>query len=229
MTLRALLLFLPLFLFACTRPLSEGETAFSKTLFGENLQTRNAVIHNGAFIGNITHTRATRPRKACRERIWPAPKAKTVKVGTAAFVLFNAVFVARPLYKRDYLASYPDHIKLTDTMLFAHEMTHIWQWQNRAVTGYHPLKAASEHKPGTDPYLFELTSEPDFLDFPFEQQAGIVEEYVCCSTLDPNGRRTARLREMLGGYLPISDLDKSLAQSSVTIPWKGAKISGICG
>ena len=54
-------------------------------------------------------------------------------------------------------------------MLFAHEMVHVWQWQNRHVTGYHPLKAAQEHN-AVDPYLFDLSQAPKFLDYGFEQQ-----------------------------------------------------------
>lgn len=222
------LMFLLPLLASCARPLTQAETRFAETLLGSSLNTGSVSIVNGALIGNITHRRPTRPRVACRERIWPAPKTKTVEVGTAAFVLFDAIFISRELYQRDFLQSYPAKMDLPYAMLFAHEMTHVWQWQNRDITGYHPFKAAREHRPGTDPYLLDIDTSAKFLDYPFEQQAAIVEEYVCCSALDPQGSRTQRLRDMLAVNLPVADLDAALADTDVFVPWKDAKIRGIC-
>ena len=48
-------------------------------------------------------------------------------------------------------------------MLFAHEMTHVWQWQNRQATGYSPLRAAREHDFKADPYLYDISTKTRFL------------------------------------------------------------------
>ena len=111
-------------------------------------------------------------------------------------------------------------------MLFAHEMTHVWQWQNRDITGYHPLKAASEHS-APDPYLFDLENSPKFLDYGFEQQGAIVEEFVCCRALAPQAARTKRLHTMISQSMPLSALPEE-REHSVLLPWDGVQVNGIC-
>lgn len=55
---------------ACGRPLSLGETA---------LLTR---LHNGARAGSVTFQRKSRPRLACRERLFPPARAERVTTQT---------------------------------------------------------------------------------------------------------------------------------------------------
>ena len=112
-------------------------------------------------------------------------------------------------------------------MLLARELTHAWQWQNRKVTGYNPLRAAAEHGTRADPYLFDLTSNADFLSFGYEQQGSIIEEYVCCRALAPRARRTRRLHDMISGAMPVSELPQS-READVYLPWKDVQIRGIC-
>ncbi|MFT5004800.1 MAG: hypothetical protein ACI8YI_000410 [Paracoccaceae bacterium] len=218
-----------LILAGCGRPLSTGEAAFANTLFGPELKTETIRVAPFSALTSITQRRPARPREACRELIWPAPKVTTgtVETFTAAFVTFNRLNIAKQLYAPDYLSEYPDKISLPAAMLIGHELTHVWQWQNRDRTDYHPLKAAAEHAPGTDPYLLDFGTETDFLDFPFEQQGAIVEEYICCSSLDPNGARTKRLHALLRSTMPVSTID-DLPTTDVILPWKWAKTAGIC-
>lgn len=224
--MRSLLILLVL-LAGCARPLSDAETAFARSLHGGGLDMSAVRVHRGALIGNITIRRPARPAKACRERIRPAEKG-VIETSTAAIVLFDRVFYARRFWQRDFLGSYPARMQLEDAMLLAHELTHVWQWQNRATTGYHPFKAASEHRPGGDPYLFDLASDLSFHDFSYEQQGALVEEFVCCRALDPEGARTRRLHGILDPIFP------GIAQKSVVQPqdvllfWLNAPRSGIC-
>jgi len=81
-----------------------------------------------------------------------------------------------------------------------------------------------EHQPGTDPYLFDTGGNPQFSDFGYEQQASLVEEYVCCVTLDPEGARTQRLEALLSPVMPLDDLP----DWPVRIPWRDAQTRGIC-
>ncbi|MCP5036421.1 MAG: hypothetical protein GY945_02360 [Rhodobacteraceae bacterium] len=230
MILRVLLTVCVVFslLTGCGRPLTEAEITFTRTLLGDQIDTKKVRITNGALIGDITRKRLARPQIACRERIWPAPKSKIVNTSTSAFVVHNKVFVSRYFYLDDFMAGYPEKLPLAQAMLLAHEMTHVWQWQNRDITGYRPLRAASEHEPGTDPYLFELGTKRRFLAYPFEQQAAIVEEYVCCRTLDPNGARTNRLAQLLQAVLPPETGKGKKPNSQVVLPWREAQIKGIC-
>lgn len=225
MTLRALLILL--LLVACGRPLTETETAFVRSLQGDQLDTSRVRLIEGAPVAAVTFRRKARPRVACRERILPPIKDEIITSKPAAVTLFNRVFVVRDWYLADYLDAYPERLVLLEAMLFAHEMTHVWQWQNRARTGYSPMQAAVEHGSIDDPYLFDLDTSSDFLSYGFEQQGAIVEEYVCCRALAPGAARTRRLHDMLSGAFPVSELPK-LRESDVYLPWPGAELDGIC-
>lgn len=226
--IRLALLLVALMLLSCGRPLTEREKAFAAQVQGDTLDLDRVRLVQGAPVAAITYDRKARPRLACRERILPPIKTETVTGKPAAVALFNRVYFTRDWYLRDYMASYPERINLVAAMLLAHELTHVWQWQNRAVTGYHPLRAAAEHGGRKDPYLFDLDNSADFLDYGFEQQGAIVEEYVCCRALDPDAPRTKRLHEMLGKYLDLATLPGDRRESDVVLPWSGAKVQGIC-
>jgi hypothetical protein len=221
------MLLLCLSLAACGRPLTQAERDFAATVQGPGLAADRVRVTRAPFLGRLTQTRPPRPQLACRERIWPPETGPVVTTSTAAFVLFDRIFVADRLWREDYLAPYPDRLPLVQAMLLAHELTHVWQWQNRARTGYTPLKALAEHSPGADPYLFDLRTDARFADFSYEQQGGIVEEFVCCRALDPDGARTQRLRRLLAA--PFPSLAAREAAPEIALPWKGAETRGICG
>lgn len=224
--LRALLLSL-LVLAACGRPLTEAEREFAAQIQGESLNLDRVRLVEGAPVSAVTFRRQPRPRSSCRERILPPPEAEVITVTPAAVVLFSRVFFSRDWYLEDYLEGYPEKLHLVEAMLLAHELTHVWQWQNRKATGYHPLKAAAEHTAAADPYLFDLETRAGFLDFGYEQQGAIIEEYVCCRALAPGAPRTRRLHGMISGAMPLSPLPES-RESDVYLPWKGVELPGIC-
>lgn len=212
---------------ACARPLSPDERAFVATVHGSALNTAPVRIHDGLPFSEIERSRPARPAVACRERI-RRPETGQVRISTAAMVLFNRMFSAGPIYSDNYLAGYPDTLPLARAMFVAHEMTHVWQWQNRAVTRYHPLRAAVEHAAGPDPYLFDLKEQAGFLSFGFEQQGGIVEEFVCCRALDPDGARTQRLFDLLRPHFPEIERSSRVPLDAVILPFAQADIRGIC-
>lgn len=221
-----LLVLVCLTLGACGRPLTESERFFAATLQGDTFDPRPVRVVGTELIGNRIRWRPTRPQVACRERIWPPPQEDIVQIATAAMVLFETSVFREDLYLENYLDGYPEVLPLPQAMLFAHEMTHVWQWQNRALTGYHPLRAASEHRPGGDPYLFDLSRARAFLDYSDEQQGALMEEFVCCRALDPEGARTARLYDILVEVFP--KIERRSRAQSVWIPWKEAPTQGIC-
>lgn len=217
-----------LFLLAsCGRPLTPNEQAFAATIFGDTLEARAARLHDGAPTRAVTFRRKPRPRTTCRELILPPPVGDTVTSKPAAVALFNRVLFDKDWYLDDYLPDYPDRIGLIAAMLLGHELTHVWQWQNRATTGYSPLRAASEHNPGVDPYLFDIDNTPEFAAFGYEQQGSIVEEFVCCRALAPQGARTERLHALVSQAMPVAALP---AQSlhEVGLPWDGVDLETIC-
>ena len=208
--------------------MTETERAFINDIHGEQIDAAKVRIAKGALVGSVTFKRPARPRVTCRERILPPPTSDTVTASPAAVTLFNRVHFTNDWYLSNYVPDYPQEMNLVAAMIFAHEMTHVWQWQQRERTAYTPLRAAGEHTQSPDPYLFDLDTEPAFVDFGFEQQGAIVEEYVCCRALAPQAPRTRRLHDMLAAAMPVSDLPQSRAHDLV-LPWKGADLRGICG
>jgi hypothetical protein len=150
-------------------------------------------------------------------------------IETSLIGLNTREFAVRPnWYVENYLEGAPEQLPLMRAMFLAHEMTHVWQWQNRDLTGYHPLRVAAEHTPGADPYLFQNDPDRAFLDYGFEQQASLVEEFVCCNAVAPEGARTHRLAALLRQVMPLGAYDRHGAQSRVLLPWGDADLRGIC-
>jgi hypothetical protein len=220
-------LILCLLLAACGRPLTGNERAFLDTLHGSSLDTDRVRLTGTLMDNPRLFTRKVRPRVTCTERVYPAPRTGRVLISTGAMAGFRTVWFREDLWRDDFLPDWPQRIHLWDAMLFAHEITHLWQWQNRATTGYHPLKAAFEHVAKADPYLFDPESRAEFHSFGYEQQAIIVEEYVCCRALAPDAPRTSRLHDTLAAVMPVAPL-QSLAHPDVLIPWDGVQVAGIC-
>ncbi|MDJ0821143.1 MAG: hypothetical protein QNJ09_04925 [Paracoccaceae bacterium] len=214
---------------ACGRPLTPNETAYLRALQGDQAEPAKMRLNDGHFAGSFVYEIPVRPRTTCQERIWPPmTEAKTMEVSPAASVVYNTVLLREDLYRPDMMAGWPEEVDLLSAMLFAHEATHVWQWQNRERTGYSPLKAMREHATSEDPYLFDPDNTKGFLDYGFEQQGSIVEEYVCCHLLDPEAPRTARLRAMISKEMPIDGLEEALATPRIRVPWAGIQTSGIC-
>ncbi|MEL7131255.1 MAG: hypothetical protein AAGK77_02470 [Pseudomonadota bacterium] len=226
MILRALLILT--LVAGCGRPLTEAERAFADTIHGAQLDQDRVRLVDGAPTRAVTFKRKARPRTTCRERIVPPATSEYITAKPAAVALWQTVLFDRDWYLDDYVPEYPGEINLVAAMLLAHELTHVWQWQNRDVTGYSPLKAAREHTFSDDPYLFDVSEERAFLEFGFEQQGSIVEEFVCCRALDPQGARTQRLHALISQSMPVAPLPQS-RQHDVRLPWSGVEVNGICG
>ena len=192
-----------LMLAACGRPLSPREQALMQPIMGDTFDPEPVRIAPLPFLGLVTRTYPTRPRVTCRERIVPPVETPTFETTTAGMVLFQRLFLNPDYDIRDFARGLPDRLYLPAAMFIAHEMTHVWQWQNRTLTGYSPLRVAREHAVREDPYLFDPADDRDFLDYGYEQQAALVEEYLCCAVLDPDGARTARLQRLLGQVMPV--------------------------
>ncbi len=222
-------LFLSLFLIAAcaSRPLTEAERRFTDTIMGPELDTSRVRITRGAAVGLLTATIPPKPRTTCREKLLP-PRDIAVKGTFPAFVTFDQVYYTRKHWRADFLNDYPDSMTLREAMRFAHEMVHVWQWQNRATTRYHPVKAMFEHVESDDPYLIEIDEDRAFLDYGYEQQGVIVEEFICCRALDPGGARTARLQSLVGEVFPTAIGREAVQAKNISLPWEGAEINGIC-
>lgn len=217
-----------LLLASCGRPLTPNERAYIQTIYGDSIDLDRVRLHEGAPTRAVTFNYKPRPRTTCRELILPPVTDEVITTKPAAIALWNTVLFDKDWYLDDYLSDYPDKIGLIAAMLLSHELTHVWQWQNRKTTGYSPLRAASEHGGGADPYLFDIATNPKFGDFGFEQQGSIVEEFVCCRALAPQAPRTKRLHALISEVMPVQPLPQSRT-SDVRLPWDGVELKGICG
>jgi hypothetical protein len=221
-------LILCLLLAACARPLTEGERALLAPLHGPTLATERVRITQTPVIGAFPITYDPRPPVTCRERIAGPPPPGRIRVPTAGIVLFETLFLDDAIPGADFASGEP--LPLGRAMFFVHEMTHVWQWQNRRLTGYHPARALREQVTVDDPYLY---AEPDadgrprrFLDYGYEQQASLVEEYLCCATLAPEGARTERLRRLLAEVMPVQR--PAAFARAVRLPDPEAEIGDVC-
>lgn len=81
----------------------------------------------------------------------------------------NTINVSADIYQSDFaLAS------LDLQAFFAHELTHVWQYQN--VSRWTTVIAGSEHIRFRNPYGYSLDGRP-FNQYRFEQQGSIVQDY----------------------------------------------------
>lgn len=220
-----LILALLLLLAACGRPLTASETALASRMFGPGLDTTQMRFYRNGFVGMRTRLFPVRPRTTCRERILPPAEGAYESGRAAGVVLFNTVNVRPNVLRPDFSRRPDGRMSLIAAMYLVHEMTHVWQWQNRDRTGYTPLRVGAEHTHGADPYLFDPDARANFLDYGYEQQASLVEEYLCCQVLDPGGARTRRLHDLLSQVMEAG----RLPPVEVSLPWDGVERRGICG
>ncbi len=217
-----------LLLAACGRGITPAERVLMGEIMGDTFDPRGARMVEAGFIGVRTREYAVRPQVTCRERINAPPISETFTARTAGAVAWTHVLTNPDWTLPNYAPNYPEEFNLHAVMYFAHEMTHIWQWQNRGLTRYSPFKGAAEHRPGADPYLFDPEDEIDFLSMGYEQQAVLVEEFICCRTLAPNAARTHRLYEVLLAVMPVQHPTQTPVPLKVTGVYENADLSGIC-
>ena len=217
-------LILILALAACGRPLAPPERAFLAAVAGDSLDSRSLRIHGGFH--PITATYPAPQRDTCQSRLYPPYTSKTIRGSSPAITLFNHVFLRDDRYSDEFTDGYPANLDLDNAMLLLHESIHAWQWQHRRETHYTPIRAGLEHFASADPYLFDTRTTAAFGSFGYEQQASIVEEYLCCRVLAPEAERTLRLHRMLAQDFSLTPLGTPIARQ-VTLPWRGVTIKGI--
>ena len=81
----------------------------------------------------------------------------------------NTINVSADIYQEDFALA-----NLDLQAFFAHELTHVWQYQN--VSSWTTLIAGSEHIRFRDPYGYSLDGR-SFDQYRFEQQGDIVRDY----------------------------------------------------
>ena len=210
---RIAVLVLCLIVAACGRPLTPVEEEFARDVFGPTLDTSKVTVGQGAGWHPPMRTTVTRrvsvqgTERSCLR--FPRPKGK--RQPAPAFAYKNKVNFDTGLYSSDMVLEWPNALRLPQALIFAHELTHVWQWQNRDKTGYTPFRAAGESLALVDPY-FAPPGTVDFFDYGYEQQAAMVEDYLCFAFANPNHPRRYVLRSVLAPVFPIDALDAKIGR-----------------
>ena len=197
----------------CSRPLTSVETEFANDLFGPSLDTSKVRVTQGLGIAPLYRTVpkaeatiVTGTDKACIRTPSPTRSANPPQ----AFAFKNRLHFGTGLYSSDMALVWPEYLRFPQAIILAHELTHAWQWQNREKTGYTPWRAVRESLLKVDPYFSNPDDAPTFLLFGYEQQAAIVEDYVCFAVANPNHPRRFELREILQPVLPMDRFDAAI-------------------
>ena len=206
-----LILALGLAVSGCSRPLTEAEEAFADDLFGGSLDTSKVRVARGlGFLplhrtvpADVTLVEGT--DQACLRT--PQPRGAQPP---QAFALYHWVHFENGLYSSDMATEWPDRLRLPQALVFAHELTHVWQWQNRDVTGYTPGRAVAESIRLADPYY--SAGEAEFFSFGYEQQAALVEDYICFAFANPDHPRREELRAIIDPVLSLDRFDAAIAE-----------------
>lgn len=198
---------------ACSRALTPSETAVAQDLFGDTLDTEAVIVTAGIGVlplprEHVSEDESAGPvdpppglceRHRSTHRYWDWP---------AAFVLKNHVYFSFRYYAADAFRGFPDSAPYPASILLAHELVHVWQWQNRERTAYTTEGAASETIANVDPYWFEADRNAAFSDLGYEQQAATVQDFVCYALFDP---KDPKLRELASTLRPVLPVDNFLA------------------
>jgi hypothetical protein len=196
---------------SCSRSLTGAEREFAGDLFGETLDTSKVRVTQGLGLAPLYRTV---PRKVTLvegtdEACLRVPQPRGAQP-PQAFALANRVHFETGLYSSDMVITWPERLRMPQALILAHELTHVWQWQNRAVTGYSPARAIAESLELADPYFSD--EEAEFFSFGYEQQAAIVEDYICFAFANPDHPRRDELRAILAPIFPLDRFDAAIAR-----------------
>ena len=192
--------------------MTPAEEQMARDVFGPTLDTSKVVVAQGAGLWPPTRTRVAKTTlvqgtdKACIRVPQPPSDAPA-----QAVAIRNKIHFDTGLYSSDMVMDWPNRLRFPQALVFAHELTHVWQWQNRKRTGYTPFRAALETVRLIDPY-FVPPGEAEFLSFGYEQQASIVEDYLCFAFANPKHPRRAELRAILEPVFPVDRIDAVIGQ-----------------
>lgn len=202
---------------ACARPLSPNEDAFAAALFGDSLDREAVTVRVGIGLTPLPRPEAPRadappPRSVPDGFCTRIPQPRQGFTWPAAFVLWNDIFFSSKFYAADTFAGWPLSLPLPQFLIMAHELVHVWQWQNRDRTAYRPIDSAAESGEGIDPYYWQAEAGQAFLSYGFEQQAAMVEDFLCFRLFEPDHARVEELRAIINPVIPLDGLEAALVK-----------------
>lgn len=122
-------------------------------------------------------------------------RSPVIAVLAGAVTLQNAVHWNPRLYSEDFTR---EPVRITAVLV--HEIMHVWQYQN--LRHYHFLKAGAEHiHRWGRVYKYELDEHERLLDYHYEQQGQILQDYFHLKGL---GRHVERYERLIRTALPLA-------------------------
>ncbi len=197
---------------ACSRALTPAEDEMAKALFGPTLDTSEVRVAQGLGIAPppdtrvASVTRVVGTEQACIRT--PQPRGAQPP---QAFAFQNRIHFENGLYSSDLALGWPSRLRVPQALVFAHEMAHVWQWQNRVTTGYSARRALAESMELADPY-FAGPEIKSYDEMGYEQQAALIEDYVCFAFANPEHPRRDELRQVLAAVIQIDAIDAAAGQ-----------------
>jgi len=175
---------------------------------GDRIDLAPVRVTEGVGLGPLPARPA--PAAPAADALGPDPCRRTARPGRgppAGFAVGNRIHLVGRFFRDDMLAGWPAPVHPALALLFAHELVHVWQWQARAVTGYTPLAALAEGLGPGDPYFHRADPRRPFLAYGYEQQAAIVEDYLCHLLLAPASPRLGPLRALLAPHFALGRIE----------------------
>ena len=129
-------------------PLTAGEQKMITDIFGNSL--------------DVTVVKKELTPEDLKNRITGGPLAASVNDG------YHVRYYQPSSFAQDFSAA---HVYVGNAALFAHEMTHIWQFQTRQR--YTLCKTGQDKT-----YQYTLSPNLTFVDYCMEQQASIIQDYM---------------------------------------------------
>ncbi|MCK7610656.1 hypothetical protein [Roseibium sediminicola] len=127
-----------------------------------------------------------------------------------ALVIHNRIYYKTGSYKADFAEGFPTRVNVDDLDLLAHEIMHVWQYQNRERTGFSLLAIAMENIRYRDPYAYTIVPGKRFLSYRFEQQGKMAQDYVRLSYIQPNSAKLKKLRKLLSEEFDLKIFNETL-------------------
>lgn len=133
---------------------------------------------------------------------------RSLQLAVKSLVAPDGITIENQIFIRKQYCGPP----VQNSLLLAHEVMHVWQWQNRDTTKYSLVKVALEHLRYKYPYAYQITGKP-LLSYRYEQQAAIVADYVYLSKWAPESAETKVYRRLVGEAFGLEGLLRSMGQT----------------
>ncbi|OCW56736.1 hypothetical protein [Hoeflea olei] len=212
------------------RTLSGNETLFLSNLYSDQIRYGAVRLHSPFAPERLEKklareldaelaAGATAQMRGMSREAFISRSAEALGQRSEAVTLGNNVFYRKNQYAADFARGFPEVVNLSDLSLLAHELVHVWQHQNRARTGYSLPAVAREHLQYKDPYAYAIKPGKPFLDYRFEQQGRMMQDYVFLAFQEPvlgdrDRARLKQLRDLLETEFDLSDIRRTLTKAA---------------